>query len=113
MQWQAVGNGEASNCVRAVPTDEEPAHEREQTVTALRTAVAIVTQAARAQVALAWLIAQPHDVVPIPGSRRVRYLEENVAATSVALSAEDVAELSDLFQPERVSGQRYDESRKM
>ena len=77
------------------------------------TAFAKRRDATPAQVALAWLIAQPHDVVPIPGSRRVRYLEENVAAISVALSAEDVAELSDLFQPERVSGQRYDESWKM
>jgi aryl-alcohol dehydrogenase-like predicted oxidoreductase len=74
---------------------------------------ALQRDATPAQVALAWLIAQPHDVVPIPGSRRVRYLEENLGATAVALSADDVAELSDLFGAGRVHGSRYDETWKM
>ena len=45
------------------------------------------------QLALAWVLAQGEDVVPIPGTKRVRYLEENVAAASVQLSADDLAEL--------------------
>jgi aryl-alcohol dehydrogenase-like predicted oxidoreductase len=45
------------------------------------------------QVALAWVLAQGADVVPIPGTKRVPYLEENVAAADVELSAEDLARL--------------------
>jgi aryl-alcohol dehydrogenase-like predicted oxidoreductase len=45
------------------------------------------------QLALAWVLAQGEDVVPIPGTKRVRYLEENVAAAQVSLTQEDLEEL--------------------
>lgn len=63
--------------------------------------------AAPGQVALAWLLAQPHDIVPIPGSKRLAYVRANLAATSVRLSADDVAHLGALFDPTRVKGGRY------
>jgi len=59
------------------------------------------------QIALAWLLAQSIDAVPIPGTKRISYLEQNLAATSVPLSADDVAELSALFDPGAVVGARY------
>jgi aryl-alcohol dehydrogenase-like predicted oxidoreductase len=59
------------------------------------------------QLALAWLLAQPLDVVPIPGTKRIKYVEENLAATSVALSADEVAFLGDVFAPGRIAGERY------
>lgn len=59
------------------------------------------------QVALAWLLAQPLDVVPIPGTKRVEYLRENTAATAVPLSADEVAQLGALFDPALVKGGRY------
>ncbi|MFF4836672.1 aldo/keto reductase [Streptomyces sp. NPDC001315] len=59
------------------------------------------------QIALAWLLAQHHDIVPIPGSRRPAYVRANLAATSVALSADDVALLGALFNPSRIKGGRY------
>ncbi|MFF2167844.1 aldo/keto reductase [Streptomyces sp. NPDC058175] len=59
------------------------------------------------QVALAWLLAQPHDVAPIPGTKRVKYVRENAEATTVPLSANDVATLAEMFAPERVSGGQY------
>jgi aryl-alcohol dehydrogenase-like predicted oxidoreductase len=59
------------------------------------------------QIALAWLLAQGDDVVPIPGTKRVKYLEENAAAVDVRLSAEDVAELDAIFPPGAASGERY------
>jgi aryl-alcohol dehydrogenase-like predicted oxidoreductase len=55
------------------------------------------------QVALAWLLAQGEDVVPIPGTKRVRYLEENAGALDVTLTADDLARL-DALQP---AGERY------
>jgi aryl-alcohol dehydrogenase-like predicted oxidoreductase len=59
------------------------------------------------QLALAWLLAQPLDVVPIPGTKRVEYVRENLASTSVAISADEVAHLSEVFAPGRIVGDRY------
>lgn len=63
--------------------------------------------AAPGQIALAWLLHKGPDIVPIPGTKRRRYLEENVAATAVALSAEDMAALDAALSPENVAGPRY------
>ncbi|HEY5579951.1 MAG TPA: aldo/keto reductase, partial [Rhodoferax sp.] len=62
-----------------------------------------------AQLALAWVLAQGDDIVPIPGTRRLKYLEENLAATKITLSPSEVAELSALVSPEAVAGTRYEE----
>ena len=62
-----------------------------------------------AQVALAWLLAKHPHVVPIPGTRRIAYLEQNASAVELALSAADIAELDRLFDPRRVCGARYAE----
>ena len=63
-----------------------------------------------AQVALAWLLCKHEHVVPIPGTRRIRYLEQNAHAASATLSAAEVSQLDGLFTPERVSGNRYQEA---
>ncbi len=59
------------------------------------------------QLALAWVLAQGQDVVPIPGTKRVHYLEENVAAASVVLTDGDLAELEASFPADAVVGERY------
>lgn len=59
------------------------------------------------QLALAWVLAQGDDIVPIPGTKRVRYLEENVAAASVTLTADDLAALADAVPRGAVQGARY------
>lgn len=61
------------------------------------------------QVALAWLLAQGPEVIPIPGTRSVKYLEENAAAVDVRLSDEEVAEIRDLVQKANFVGDRYPE----
>jgi aryl-alcohol dehydrogenase-like predicted oxidoreductase len=61
------------------------------------------------QVALAWLLQKGEDVVPIPGTKRRSYLEENVAAAALRLEAEEVAELDETLSPEAISGPRYSE----
>jgi aryl-alcohol dehydrogenase-like predicted oxidoreductase len=63
-----------------------------------------------AQVALAWLLAQHPFIVPIPGTRRRERIDENAGATTVALSADDVAELDALVEQVGVAGNRYDDS---
>jgi len=59
------------------------------------------------QLALAWVLAQGEDVVPIPGTKRVRYLEENVGAADVTLSPDEVAALSTAVPRGAVRGARY------
>jgi aryl-alcohol dehydrogenase-like predicted oxidoreductase len=59
------------------------------------------------QLALAWVLAQGDDVAPIPGTKRVRYLEENVGAAALELTAEDLAALEQAVPREAVVGARY------
>jgi len=61
------------------------------------------------QIALAWLLHKGPDIVPIPGTKRRRYLEENVGAAAITLSAEEIAALDAALRPENVSGPRYGE----
>ncbi|WP_405065457.1 aldo/keto reductase [Kribbella sp. NBC_01510] len=59
------------------------------------------------QLALAWLLAQGNDVAPIPGTKRRKYLAENLGAVDVTLTASELAALDEAFPAEAVSGQRY------
>jgi aryl-alcohol dehydrogenase-like predicted oxidoreductase len=59
------------------------------------------------QLALAWVLAQGDDVAPIPGTKRVKYLEENVAASDVDLTADDLAALETAVPRHAVAGDRY------
>ena len=67
--------------------------------------------ARRAQLALAWLLAQGADIVPIPGTKRTERVDENLAALDVALSADEVARLSAALPPGAAAGTRYPEAR--
>jgi Predicted oxidoreductases (related to aryl-alcohol dehydrogenases) len=62
-----------------------------------------------AQIALAWLLHKGDDIVPIPGTKRRTYLEENVAAASITLSGDEMTRLEDAFRPEAIAGPRYNE----
>jgi aryl-alcohol dehydrogenase-like predicted oxidoreductase len=62
------------------------------------------------QVALAWVLAKGQDIVPIPGTKRRIYLEENLAAAAVTLSAAQIAALDAALAPENISGPRYSSS---
>ncbi len=61
------------------------------------------------QLALAWVLAQGDDLVPIPGTKRVKYLEENVGATGVELTDADLAQLQEAVPRDAVIGDRYDD----
>lgn len=60
-----------------------------------------------AQLALAWVLAQGDDIVPIPGTKRATYLEQNVGAMDVVLSAEDLARLDEIMPAGAAAGDRY------
>ena len=63
-----------------------------------------------AQLALAWVLAQGEDIVPIPGTKRRAYLEQNAKALEVELTDEDLARINEVAQPEAVAGKRYPEA---
>lgn len=62
------------------------------------------------QMALAWVLAQSPNIVPIPGTKRRRYLEENVGAMQVTLSKAELAEIADVVPPGAAAGHRYHEA---
>jgi aryl-alcohol dehydrogenase-like predicted oxidoreductase len=64
------------------------------------------------QLALAWLLAQGEDIVPIPGTKRRKYLEENAAAVELTLAPALVQELRETFPPDAAAGERYPEQMK-
>jgi aryl-alcohol dehydrogenase-like predicted oxidoreductase len=59
------------------------------------------------QLALAWVMAQGDDIFPIPGTKRVKYLEENIAATDITLSADELAEINAIAPKDIAAGTRY------
>jgi len=94
----------------------DPRYQGENFDANVRAASAVRELAARkgvtaGQVALAWLLHRGPDIVPIPGTKRRKYLEENVAAADVRLMPGEVATLDAALAPERVAGPRYNEER--
>jgi len=90
----------------------DPRYQGENFDANMRAAAVVRDLAARqgatpGQVALAWLLHKGEDIVPIPGTKRRRYLEENVAAATLKLSAADVAQLDAALPPGAVAGPRY------
>ena len=72
--------------------------------------IALTHEATPGQIAIAWLLHQGSDIVPIPGTKRRSYLLENVAAASVSLSAADLGRLAVALDPSRILGDRYNET---
>src|SRR5690349_2355422 len=90
----------------------DPRYQGENFDANVRAAASVRELAARkgvtsGQVALAWLLAKGPEIVPIPGTRRRKYLEENVAAAEVRLTTAEIATLESALAPERISGPRY------
>lgn len=79
-----------------------------QLVTALGE-LAVARGLSNAQLALAWLLNKAPHVIPIPGTRRITYLESNVSAADIALTADELGQLDRLFDPLAVAGARYPE----
>src|SRR6476660_4302614 len=92
----------------------DPRYQGENFDANVRAASAVKDLASRkgatpAQVALAWLLEKGPDIVPIPGTKRRKYLEENLGAVDVRLTRDEMAALDTALAPGRVSGPRYSE----
>ena len=71
--------------------------------------IAVAHGSTPAQSAIAWVLAQGNDIVPIPGTKQRKYVEQNAAAVEVKLSADEIALLSKAFPPNVTAGTRYPE----
>lgn len=60
-----------------------------------------------AQLSLAWLLAQGDEIVPIPGTKKIKYLEENIEAAQITISQEDLDALDRIFSPNNIKGEKY------
>jgi len=82
---------------------------RNRALVAVVTALAARKSCTPAQIALAWLLAQGDDIVPIPGTRRLNHLRDNLGAPAVHLESDDLAELNRALNTIAVAGERYTE----
>jgi aryl-alcohol dehydrogenase-like predicted oxidoreductase len=107
-QYTSVEGLEETDMRRSQPRFADGNLERNLAIVAKLNELAAAKGITAGQLALAWVQHQGDDVVPIPGTRRQRYLEENLAALDVELSAEDLAAIEAAAPPEQISGTRYD-----
>jgi aryl-alcohol dehydrogenase-like predicted oxidoreductase len=117
--YAPLGRGFLSAKIRSagslIPGDRRHAHPRFQGENLARNLdllkpleeMAAAKGATAAQIALAWVLAQGEDIVPIPGTKRRPYLEENVGAVDIKLDAADLAKLGATFMPGSTAGTRY------
>ncbi len=115
--YSPLGRGELTGALEEITADDDfrrsaPRFQRENREHNLRlvgelTEIANELDCTPAQLALAWLLHQGDDVVPIPGTKRVKYLDENAAAASIELSDEHLRRLGELFPPGAAAGDRY------
>ena len=69
--------------------------------------IAAAHGATKAQIALAWLLAQGEDIVPIPGTKQQKWVEQNVDAVNINLDPSELRVLADTFKPGARAGERY------
>lgn len=92
-----------------LPRFQAEAMEANNAVIAMLEKMAAEKGVTPAQLALAWVLHQGDFIVPIPGARKIRHLEQNTAAAGIELSAAEVAAIGDALSPDKVVGKRYTE----
>jgi aryl-alcohol dehydrogenase-like predicted oxidoreductase len=107
--FESRGDLIASDRRHAHPRFQEGNFERNLDLLPAVAAIAQARGCTMAQVALAWLLARGPDIVPIPGTKRRRFLEQNAAAVEIALDAAETAALEAAFPPGAAAGLRYPE----
>lgn len=107
-RYSSVDGLAESDVRRGQPRFADGNLERNLAIVAKLEELAAVRSVTAGQLALAWLQHRGDDVVPIPGTRRQRYLEENLAALDLRLSAADIAAIEAAAPPGHIAGSRYD-----
>ena len=107
-RFRSVDELDADDWRRTQPRFRRENAERNEQLAGRVAELAAAKGVAPAQLALAWVLAQGDDIVPIPGTKRRRYLEQNAGALDVALTGEDLAQVADAI--DAPAGERYDEA---
>lgn len=97
----------SSDFRRTLPRFEQNALDHNARLLTTLSDIAKEHDAQPAQIALAWLLAQGENIVPIPGVRQLTHLKENVLATELTLSPQQISKLSETFAKKEISGERY------
>ena len=100
---------DATDFRNTIPRFSADNRQANQALVAVLRTIAEQKQATPSQIALAWLLNKGQDIVPIPGTKRRKYLDENIGAASVSLSADDMTLLDAELAPDKVAGVRYGE----
>lgn len=98
---------ESDDFRRNIPRFQQDHFEANRKLVTVIEEMAVAKNATAAQIALAWVLAQGNNIVPIPGAKRITHLEQNVNAADISLSVEDCKLLEQTFTPDRISGDRY------
>jgi aryl-alcohol dehydrogenase-like predicted oxidoreductase len=101
---------DSSDFRNIVPRFTPEARKENRKLVDLLTTIATTKQATPAQIALAWLLAQAPWIVPIPGTTKLARLEENLAATDLSLTAEDLRAITAAADQVHIQGERYPEA---
>jgi aryl-alcohol dehydrogenase-like predicted oxidoreductase len=109
-QFKSIDDLEADDYRRYSPRFQGENFAKNLEVVKRVTELARNMEATPGQLALAWVLAQGEDIVPIPGTKRRSYLEENAAASQIELSAEHLAQLDELAPKGIAAGTRYPEA---
>jgi aryl-alcohol dehydrogenase-like predicted oxidoreductase len=109
-RFQSADTFEAGDYRRMTPRFQDANFERNLALLGALEKLAAEKRVTPAQLALAWVMAQGDDIVPIPGTKRRNYLEDNAAAADIALTADELARLSRSFPPGAAAGDRYQAS---
>lgn len=107
--FKDVKSLDANDFRRSLPRFQQEAFEKNLTIVNALEKLAADKNATTAQLALAWLLAKGDDIIPIPGTKRRKYLQENAGAVDIELSAADVQEIETLMAGYEISGERYTE----
>ena len=108
--FAALGPLDQSDMRRRLPRFQDGNLERNLDLVGVVVALAREKGCTPAQIALAWVMNQGEDIVPIPGTRRRKYLEENAAAADIVLSEAERTRLTDALPPGAAAGDRYPEA---
>ncbi len=100
---------DSSDFRNIVPRFTPEARKANQALVDLLTSIAERKKATPAQIALAWLLAQKPWIVPIPGTTKLNRLEENIGATAIELTSDDLSEIESAASKITVQGARYPE----
>ncbi len=100
----------ANDMRRTLPRFDDEHWKNNQALAKEFSSLAVKNNCTPAQLAIAWVLAQGEDIIPIPGTKRRKYLEENAKAVDIELSTEDLKEIEDLIEQYPNIGNRYNES---